>query len=98
MDGFADLLWALASLAQRDGQVLGPVGLQQGHLVGALLRGLLLAQGHVHRRPLGFGLEHLLKLIHVQVLEGSDNGIKFNRLSVKNAQQLVIFNMVNLSF
>lgn len=69
LNSLADLLRGLAHFPQRDGQVLCPVGVQQGHLGGALLADLLLVDREVDGRPLSFRLEHLLKLVHVQVLE-----------------------------
>lgn len=69
LNGLADLLGRLAHFPQRDGQVLCPVGVQQRHLGGALLADLLLVDREVDGRPLSFRLEHLLKLVHVQVLE-----------------------------
>lgn len=70
LNGPADLLGGLAYFPQRDGQVLCPVGVQQRHLAGALLADLLLVDREVDGGPLSFRLEHLLKLVHVQVLEG----------------------------
>lgn len=68
LNGLADLLGVLAHFPQRDGQVLRPVGVQQRDLGGALLADLLLVDRQLDGRPLSFGLEHLLKLVHVQVL------------------------------
>lgn len=72
LNGLADLLRRLAHFPQRDGQVLRPVGVQQGHLARHLLDDLVLAYRQVDRRALSFGLEHLLELVHVEILEDSD--------------------------
>ena len=71
LDCSADDVGVLPGLPQRDGQVLGPVGVQQGHPAGALLGGLVAGKRQVGGRALRLGLKHLLKLLHVQLLQHS---------------------------
>lgn len=65
LNSLADLLRRLAHLPQCDGQVLGPVGVQQGHFVGSLLNDLLLVHSELDRWTLSFSLKHLLEFIDI---------------------------------
>lgn len=69
---FADLLSGLVSLSQRDGQVLGAIGVQQGDFVYRLLGYFALRAANIHDGTLGPGLKQLLKPFQVQLLHTSD--------------------------
>ena len=74
LDGLADAICPQVALAQGDGQVLGTIGFQQGHLAGSLLCCLVLGADEIEGRALGLCLEQFFKLVQVQVLAGVTRG------------------------
>lgn len=84
LNGLADLLGRLAHFPQCDSQVLCPVGVQQGHLVGSLVNDLLLVHGEVNGWALSFSFKHLLKLINIQVLKDTKDVIFFIRIGSRS--------------
>ena len=68
LDGLADAICPQVALAQGDGQVLGPVGLDKRGFAGGLLGCLTLESTKVYAWTLGLSLELLLEVTHVQLL------------------------------